>query len=168
MLSSSNSNSWIVVSNENVIFYSILFWCWSRVCQLDHKNYNMHMSIHRWKVCELVVKKSRRVYLFPQPRLNIVLLLPVPHKWSGFKVPLLYDSQSTIRICHNPVRHSKTRHIALRYHFIKDHVEDGNMEEVLTIVHYWYVMVQWLLFIFIDLIPLVVDIHSNSFKDDYS
>ena len=30
--------------------------------------------------------------------------------------------------CHNPVQHSKTKHLALRYHFIKDHVEDGNVE----------------------------------------
>ena len=26
------------------------------------------------------------------------------------------------------MQHSKTKHIALRYHFIKDHVEDGNIE----------------------------------------
>lgn len=36
--------------------------------------------------------------------------------------------ESAIRICHNLVKHSKTKHIALRYHFIKDHVEDGNVE----------------------------------------
>ena len=44
------------------------------------------------------------------------------------KIPLYCDSQSAIRICHNPVQHSKTKHIALRYHFIKDHVEEGNIE----------------------------------------
>ena len=44
------------------------------------------------------------------------------------KVPLYCDSQSAIRICPNPLQHSKTKHIALRYHFIKDHVEDGNIE----------------------------------------
>ena len=44
------------------------------------------------------------------------------------KIPLYCDSESAIRICHNPVQHSKTKHIALRYHFIKDHVEDGNVE----------------------------------------
>ncbi|XP_042755605.1 secreted RxLR effector protein 161-like [Lactuca sativa] len=44
------------------------------------------------------------------------------------KIPLYCDSKSVIRICHNPVQHSKTKHIALRYHFIKDHVEDGNVE----------------------------------------
>ena len=44
------------------------------------------------------------------------------------KIPLYCDSESAIRIFHNPVQHSKTKHIALRYHFIKDHVEDGNVE----------------------------------------
>ncbi|KAI3682224.1 hypothetical protein L2E82_50087 [Cichorium intybus] len=44
------------------------------------------------------------------------------------KIPLFCDSQSVIRICHNPVQHSKTKHIALRYHFIKSHVEEGNIE----------------------------------------
>ena len=44
------------------------------------------------------------------------------------RIPSYCDSESAIRICHNPVQHSKTKHIALRYHFIKDHVEDGNIE----------------------------------------
>ncbi|KAI3791236.1 hypothetical protein L2E82_04934 [Cichorium intybus] len=44
------------------------------------------------------------------------------------RIPLYCDSERAIRICHNPVQHSKTKHIALRYHFIKDHVEDGNIE----------------------------------------
>ena len=44
------------------------------------------------------------------------------------KISLYCDSQSAIRICHNPVQHSQTKHNALRYHFIKDHVEDGNTE----------------------------------------
>ena len=28
----------------------------------------------------------------------------------------------------NPVQHSKTKHIDIRYHIIKDHVEKGNIE----------------------------------------
>ncbi|KAL7605823.1 hypothetical protein Lser_V15G19409 [Lactuca serriola] len=44
------------------------------------------------------------------------------------RIPLFYDSESAIRICHNLVQHSTTKHIALRYHFIKDHVEDMNVE----------------------------------------
>ena len=44
------------------------------------------------------------------------------------KIPLYCYSESAVRICHNPMQHSKIKHIALRYHIIKDHVEDENFE----------------------------------------
>nr|GEU75609.1 copia protein [Tanacetum cinerariifolium] len=44
------------------------------------------------------------------------------------KIPLYCDSKSTITISCNPVQHSKTKHIAVRYHFIKEHVEKGTIE----------------------------------------
>lgn len=44
------------------------------------------------------------------------------------KIPLYCDFESVICIFHNPFQHSKTKYIALRDHFIKDHVEDRNMK----------------------------------------
>ncbi|GKA32780.1 retrovirus-related pol polyprotein from transposon TNT 1-94 [Tanacetum coccineum] len=41
------------------------------------------------------------------------------------KIPLYYDSQSAIAISCNPVQHSRTKHIHVRYHFIKEQVEHG-------------------------------------------
>ena len=38
------------------------------------------------------------------------------------------DSKSAIAISCNPVHHSKTKHIKVRYHFIKEHVEEGTVE----------------------------------------
>ncbi|GJT84130.1 hypothetical protein Tco_1058472 [Tanacetum coccineum] len=38
------------------------------------------------------------------------------------------DSKSAIAISCNPVQHSKTKHIDIRYHFIKEHVERGTVE----------------------------------------
>ncbi|GKB61024.1 hypothetical protein Tco_0917210 [Tanacetum coccineum] len=38
------------------------------------------------------------------------------------------DSKSAIAISCNPVQHSKTKHIDIRYYFIKEHVEKGTME----------------------------------------
>ncbi|GJW26994.1 hypothetical protein Tco_0040805 [Tanacetum coccineum] len=38
------------------------------------------------------------------------------------------DSKSAIAISCNPVQHSKTKHIDIRYHFIKEHVEKGTVE----------------------------------------
>ncbi|KAI3681450.1 hypothetical protein L6452_36246 [Arctium lappa] len=44
------------------------------------------------------------------------------------RVPIYCDSMSAIAITANPVQHSKTKHIDVRYHFIKDHVEKGDIE----------------------------------------
>ncbi|GJR27963.1 retrovirus-related pol polyprotein from transposon TNT 1-94 [Tanacetum coccineum] len=49
----------------------------------------------------------------------------------GFKynrIPMYYDSKSTIAISCNPVQNSKTKHIDIMYHFIKEHVERGTVE----------------------------------------
>ncbi|GKB33450.1 copia protein [Tanacetum coccineum] len=46
-----------------------------------------------------------------------------------FKKILIYcDSKSAIAISCNPVQHSRTKHIDVRYHFIKEHVEKGMIE----------------------------------------
>nr|GEW18367.1 retrovirus-related Pol polyprotein from transposon TNT 1-94 [Tanacetum cinerariifolium] len=44
------------------------------------------------------------------------------------KIPIYSDSKSAIAISWNPVQHSRTKHIAVRYHFIKEHVEKGTIE----------------------------------------
>ncbi|GJZ33029.1 hypothetical protein Tco_0578465 [Tanacetum coccineum] len=43
------------------------------------------------------------------------------------KILLYCDSQLAIAISCNPVQHSRTKHIHTRYHFIKEHVENGIM-----------------------------------------
>nr|GEW05383.1 hypothetical protein [Tanacetum cinerariifolium] len=44
------------------------------------------------------------------------------------KIPIYCDSKAAIAISYNPVQHSRTKHIAVRYHFIKEHVEKGTIE----------------------------------------
>nr|GEX38072.1 copia protein [Tanacetum cinerariifolium] len=44
------------------------------------------------------------------------------------KILIYYDSKSAIAISCNPVQHSRTKHIAVRYHFIKEHVEKGTIK----------------------------------------
>ncbi|GJV60372.1 retrovirus-related pol polyprotein from transposon TNT 1-94 [Tanacetum coccineum] len=44
------------------------------------------------------------------------------------RIPMYCDSKSAIAISYNPVQHSKTKHIDIRYHFIKEHVERGTVE----------------------------------------
>ncbi|GJX20159.1 retrovirus-related pol polyprotein from transposon TNT 1-94 [Tanacetum coccineum] len=43
------------------------------------------------------------------------------------KVPIFCDN-STIAISNNPVLHSRTTHIDIRYHFIRDHILKGDIE----------------------------------------
>nr|GEY29749.1 hypothetical protein [Tanacetum cinerariifolium] len=44
------------------------------------------------------------------------------------KIPMYCDSKATIAISCNPVQHSRTKHIVVRYHFIKEKVEKGSVE----------------------------------------
>ena len=38
------------------------------------------------------------------------------------------DNTSAINVSKNPVHHSRTKHIDIRHHFLRDHVEKGNIE----------------------------------------
>ncbi|GKD67256.1 hypothetical protein Tco_1309364, partial [Tanacetum coccineum] len=67
-------------------------------CKDDCKSIFRRIAISRWKARELEFKETR----------------------------LYYDS--AIAISCNPVQHSKMKHIDIRYHFIKEHVEKGTME----------------------------------------
>ncbi|KAJ9547240.1 hypothetical protein OSB04_019783 [Centaurea solstitialis] len=44
------------------------------------------------------------------------------------KIPIYCDNTSAIAIANNPVLHSKAKHIEVRYHFIRDHVMNGDIE----------------------------------------
>ena len=42
-------------------------------------------------------------------------------------IPIKCDNTSAICITKNPVQHSRTKYIEVRYHFIRDHVEKGHI-----------------------------------------
>jgi hypothetical protein len=44
------------------------------------------------------------------------------------KVPLLCDNESAIRMAGNPVEHSRTKHIDIRHHFLRDHQQEGDIK----------------------------------------
>ncbi|GJS00107.1 integrase, catalytic region, zinc finger, CCHC-type containing protein [Tanacetum coccineum] len=47
----------------------------------------------------------------------------------GFnKILMYYDNKSAIALCCNNVQHSRSKHIDIRFHFIKEQVEDGVVE----------------------------------------
>ncbi|GJX83048.1 copia protein [Tanacetum coccineum] len=53
-------------------------------------------------------------------------LLDYGYKYN--KIPMYCNSKSAIAILCNPVQHSRTKHINIWYHFIKEHVEKGTVE----------------------------------------
>jgi hypothetical protein len=49
----------------------------------------------------------------------------------GYKlsnVPLLCDNESAIRMADNPFEHNRIKHIDIRYHFLRDHQQKGNIK----------------------------------------
>ncbi|GJZ25090.1 hypothetical protein Tco_0562549 [Tanacetum coccineum] len=44
------------------------------------------------------------------------------------KIPIYCVSKSAIAISCNPIQHSRSKHNAVRYHFIKEHIEKGTIE----------------------------------------
>ena len=50
------------------------------------------------------------------------------------KVSLLCDNESAIKLTNNPVQHSRTKHIDIHHHFLRDHVakNDISLEGVRT------------------------------------
>jgi hypothetical protein len=44
------------------------------------------------------------------------------------RVPLFCDSASAISVAKNPVLHSKTKHIEVRFHFLRDHYGKGDID----------------------------------------
>jgi hypothetical protein len=44
------------------------------------------------------------------------------------KIPLLCDNESAIKLVNNPVSHSRTKHIDIQHHFLRDHETKGDIE----------------------------------------
>ncbi|GKB05294.1 hypothetical protein Tco_0833489 [Tanacetum coccineum] len=42
-------------------------------------------------------------------------------------IPIMCDNKRAIDLSKNPVQHSRTKHIEIRYHFLRDNVQKGNI-----------------------------------------
>ena len=40
-------------------------------------------------------------------------------------IPINCDNTSAINLSKNPIQHSRTKHIDIRHHFLRDHVQNG-------------------------------------------
>ena len=43
-------------------------------------------------------------------------------------IPLLCDNIRAINLTKNPIQHSRTKQIEIRHHFIREHIQNGNIE----------------------------------------
>ncbi|GJX07091.1 retrovirus-related pol polyprotein from transposon TNT 1-94 [Tanacetum coccineum] len=96
-------------------------------------------AIFRWNARELDSKETTMVIAMSTAEAEYVSLSACCAQviWMrtqlldyGFKynrIPMYCDSKSAIAISCNLVQHSKTKHIDIRYHFIKEHVERGTV-----------------------------------------
>ncbi|GJS20280.1 hypothetical protein Tco_0448912 [Tanacetum coccineum] len=57
----------------------------------------------------------------------IMLVAKIPEE-VHLKIPLYCDNKSAIALCCNNVQHSRSKHIDIRYHFIKEQVENKVVE----------------------------------------
>ncbi|KAL0345495.1 UNVERIFIED_CONTAM: Retrovirus-related Pol polyprotein from transposon TNT 1-94 [Sesamum radiatum] len=61
------------------------------------------------------------------------------------KVTVFSDSQSSIQLCKNPIFHDRTKHIDVRYHFIKDIVGLSlRAPELMAVMMPLYVPTSWI------------------------
>ncbi|GJS25535.1 hypothetical protein Tco_0454167 [Tanacetum coccineum] len=104
-------------------------------------------AVARLEVCNFWViyllagrLKGRKALRYPVRKLNIFLCPAIVLKsfWMrsqltdygfGFnKIPMYYDNKSALALCCNNVQHSRSKHIDIIFHFIKEHVENGVIE----------------------------------------
>ena len=106
---------------------------------LDRKSTTGHIQFLGDKLVSWSSKKQNCVststaeaeYIAAASCCSQVLWMRTQLKDYGFwfnKIPIYCDSKSAIAISSNSVQHTKTKHIDVRYHFIKDHVERGTIE----------------------------------------
>ena len=43
------------------------------------------------------------------------------------KVPLLCDNERAVKLANNSIQHTRTKHIDIRHHFLRDHVAKGDI-----------------------------------------
>ncbi|KAJ9557404.1 hypothetical protein OSB04_012018 [Centaurea solstitialis] len=108
-------------------------------CKLDIKSTTGHIQFLGDKLVSWASKKQNCVslstaeaeYVAGASCCSQIIWMRTQLRDYGFKfdkIPIYCDSKSAIAISCNPVQHTKTKHIDIRYHFIKDHVEKGTIE----------------------------------------
>ncbi|KAI3771852.1 hypothetical protein L6452_03023 [Arctium lappa] len=108
-------------------------------CMLDRKSTSGHIQFLGDKLVSWTWKKQLCVststteaeYVSAASCFSQVLWIRTQLRDYGFiynKIPIYCDSKNAIAISTNPVQHTKTKHIDVRYYFVKDNAEKGTVE----------------------------------------
>jgi hypothetical protein len=123
-------------STFDLIGYSDVDWA---VCKIDRKSTSgtcqfLGRSLVSWaskKQNSIALSTAEAKYIIAGHCCAQLLWVRQTLRDYGYKlskVPLLCDNESAIRMVDNPVEHSRTKHIAIRYHFLRDHQQRGVIE----------------------------------------
>ena len=88
------------------------------------------MSWHSKKQNSVALSTTEAEYIVA--RLGCAQVLWMKQTLSDFgltysHVPIKFDNTSAIIISKNPVQHSRTKHIEIRHHFLRDHAQKGDI-----------------------------------------
>jgi hypothetical protein len=123
-------------STFDLIGYSDADWAG---CKIDRKSTSETCQFLRRSVVSWASKKQNSVALSTAEAEYIIaghccaqlLWMRQTLRDYGYKlskVPLLCDNESAIRMANNLIEHSRTKHIVIRYHFLRDHQQRGDIE----------------------------------------
>ncbi|WVZ57922.1 hypothetical protein U9M48_008253 [Paspalum notatum var. saurae] len=110
-------------------------------CRIDRKSTSgtcqlLGTSLVSWssrKQASVSLSTTKRVHRLPLAAAPSSLWMKATLSDFGLRfgnIPLLVDSTSAISVAKNPVLHSRTKHIDVRFHFLRDHSEKGDIDLV--------------------------------------
>jgi hypothetical protein len=108
-------------------------------CKIDRKRTSgtcqfLGRSLVSWaskKQNSVALSTAEAEYIVASHRCAQLLWMRQTFRDYGYKlskVPLLCDNESTIRMADNPVEHNRTKHIDIRYHFLRNQQQKGDIE----------------------------------------
>ncbi|GKC26922.1 hypothetical protein Tco_1034216 [Tanacetum coccineum] len=77
-----------------------------------------------------------KLVIWSSKKQNSTAISTTKAEYIAIKIPLYYDNRSAIALCCNNVQHSRSKHIDIRHHFIREQVEKGVVELYFVMTDY--------------------------------
>ncbi|GJS58619.1 hypothetical protein Tco_0653403 [Tanacetum coccineum] len=102
-----------------------------RVCDQDNPNhvYKLKKALYGLKQAPRACTEAKYIAMSGCCAQILWMRSQLTDYGLGFnKIPMYCDNKSAIALCCNNVQHSRSKHIDIRFHFIKEQVENGVVE----------------------------------------